>query len=699
MKYHSKYLNDMTNLLSKLTGKNPSPFFASFALFKAAEIAANNKMFILNEIENTQIPINIYCLALADSGFGKNRSLSFLDQNIFAKAEKRIQAKFEELKLDKIQQIALDAASNGAAYDKAYEMEENKVNALGAPIFEFDSGTTAGLKQLKNLFAYVSYGALNTVIDEIGLNLKQNKDLLDVFLELYDFGNMKNKVLKNSIEAKREETIPGQVAANMLMFGTPDILFKNNHEELTDWLIQGYARRTLFFFDKAENHKQKLDIATDLTNKISIAKAKEKEIWSNFFEQVIDCQKYVFLGADSLKLIYEAVARMQDKKKFGIAAIEQNNRVIKFIKLTGLLTMLEPDFCSIQGNSYAVLPQHVKDAETIILDSEQALEEILSPNNFYKLVLDWIIYNGNMSTKLQLINQFKEVKKSDWDTTQFKLLQSYAISQGYELNKSTSAKTDTYFLLPMKPTDLNNLILSTSQNYGKNYHPKNVSFSDLQKIGETGANWSFSNHTYTNDVRKLENLKEECNTIILDIDNKNTIKQVEQILENYKYFLYTTKSHTKDHNRFRVIIPTKYTIGLSAPDYKTYINNLLDILPINSDEAAADPCHKWAMYPAEYIKLNDGPQLFDNSYFLPNSEKNKIFQQTKEKTFSDKFATWIYFQLQEGNRNKTLFKYKMYLKDCGLPPEIIKQYILEMNSSIPEPLSETELENTILKGM
>src|SRR5690606_13918184 len=100
----------------------------------------------------------------------------------------------------------------------------------------------------------------NLQIDEIGSNLLGNSEVLTTFLELYDVGRIKQKLIKNTNENLRHEEIIGRTPTNMMLFGTPSRLLDGGKVEDEFYLMldTGYARRC--FFSYAKKHTRPLDL-------------------------------------------------------------------------------------------------------------------------------------------------------------------------------------------------------------------------------------------------------------------------------------------------------------------------------------------------------------------------------------------------------------------------------------------------------
>lgn len=128
------------------------------------------------------------------------------------------------------------------------ERVRKEFDGLGSLLFSFDSGTSPAVKQMRHKLLMGNAGSVNLQIDEIGANLIGQTEVLDTFLELYDLGMVKEKLIKSTSENMRHEKLIGSTPTNMLLFGTPTKLFDGDQTEkrLNDMLEMGYARRCLF---------------------------------------------------------------------------------------------------------------------------------------------------------------------------------------------------------------------------------------------------------------------------------------------------------------------------------------------------------------------------------------------------------------------------------------------------------------------
>lgn len=197
-----------------------------------------------------EIPVNLYVIDLANSGLGKGYSVNIMESDLISGFKRR----FVEETMPTIAEQNLWNMANDRAVRNATEPKEefDKLNAeyrrLGAYPFTFDSGTSPAIKQLRQRLLLASCGSINLQIDEIGSNLIGSTEILNTYLELYDQGLTKMKLVKNTADNIRGEDLDGKTPANMLLFGTPVKLFDGGQTEdqFYSFLEIGYARRCLF---------------------------------------------------------------------------------------------------------------------------------------------------------------------------------------------------------------------------------------------------------------------------------------------------------------------------------------------------------------------------------------------------------------------------------------------------------------------
>ena len=211
-------------------------------------------------LDGRDIPVNMYALNLATSGLGKGLSTNTIEEKVIDKFKKEfLNTTLPLIGSKNLKLLAAQRASKkGSELDEEIELTVAEFNRTGTLLFSFDSGTSPALKQLRQKLLMSGVGALNLEIDEIGSNLLANNEILTTYLELFDLGKVKTKLIKNTADNIRGEDIDGKTPANMMLFGTPSKLLNGGktEDEFYSMLETGFARRCIFGYSR-ENKRIK----------------------------------------------------------------------------------------------------------------------------------------------------------------------------------------------------------------------------------------------------------------------------------------------------------------------------------------------------------------------------------------------------------------------------------------------------------
>ena len=161
---------------------------------------------VIKTKDRGDIPVNLYALALATSGFGKGHSVNIIETQFLGEFRKIfMEDTFNILSQQNLFKLAMErAVLSGLPEEDEKDKLDKEFSQAGAYPFTFDSGTGPAVKQLRHKLLLSSCGAINLQIDEIGSNLVGNTEVLNVYLELYDQGMVKAKLTKNTNENQNE---------------------------------------------------------------------------------------------------------------------------------------------------------------------------------------------------------------------------------------------------------------------------------------------------------------------------------------------------------------------------------------------------------------------------------------------------------------------------------------------------------------
>lgn len=694
-------IKEIVDVLCNKTQNTDRGFYKVEVAFFLAKMASAMRASILTK-DRGRVPVNLYALCLASSGYGKGHSVNIMETH-FIKGFKRrfLDETMPTVAEDHISKLAQDKAiRNNSSEEVEKDILYADYKRLGAYPFTFDSGTSPAVKQLRDKLLLANCGSINLQIDEIGSNLIGATEVLNVFLELYDQGLVKQKLVKNTQDNIRSDDRDGSTPTNMLLFGTPVKLLDGSQTEdqFYSFLEIGYARRCLFGIGKVDkkslysmDSKEIFKRLSDVGNEATMKK------WSNHFTDLADPSRFGWemsiADETSIKLIdykseceklADALPEHEEIKK-----AELSHRYFKALKLAGALAFIE--------ESLEVTMDHLLQAIKLVEESGNAFKSILTREKAYMKLAKYIANTETEVTHADLTEALPFYKSGIGARNE---MMSLAIAWGYKncivIKKSMLDGIEFFKGETLKPTDLNQMILSWSQQLAYEYEPEFAPWDKLDILFKgDGLNWC--NHRFSNGHRCNDATIPGFNMVVVDVDGTTTINAVKELFKDFKYILYTTKRHGQDgKDRFRLIFPINYELKLNIDDYKEFMDNVFKWLPFEVDECANQASKKWLTNKnATYIS-HDGA-LLDALKFIPRTSRNE--QYNKEMTKIENMGNlerWFATRMVQGNRNNLMFKYGMVLVDSGLPFEEVSEKIKKFNKQMNNALPEEELETSIL---
>ena len=697
---HHKCVNEIVSVLCNKTQNTDEKFFRTETAFFLAKIAANMRATLVTQ-DRGEIPVNLYTLLLATSGFGKGHSISIWENDFLSLFKTKFMS---EIMPQIAEEHMIEMADNKALLNNTTEEEElqklqSDYKRAGAYPFTFDSGTTPAVKQLRNKLLLAGCGAISLQIDEIGSNLISSTEVLNTFLELYDQGMLKQKLTKNTNDNIRSEDIDGKTPANMLLFGTPVKLLDGDktEEEFYSFLETGYARRCIFALgnqDKKASHELTPDEV--FKRLINPANANLVNKWNAHFGSLADPRlfnwKINVSEPVAIKLIEYRINCEKEADKLPdheeIKKAELSHRYFKALKLAGAYAFVD--------KAMEVTMENLLSAILLVEESGESFQKILNREKPYVKLAKFIASSGSELTHADLHEALPFYQKTAAARNEMMTL---AIAWGYKqhiiIKKTTTDGIDFFKGETLKETNINEILVSYSNHFAFNYLAEKVPFDQLHKLTQQ-KDYHWCNHGFEGGHRCEEKVIPGFNCIVIDCDGTVPIDVAQELLKDVKYLLYTTKRHTDEENRFRLVIPCNYILELDKQEYKEFMNGILNWLPFKSDMSANQRSHKWLTHPGSYYYNLEAP-LLDVLPFIPKTTKNEQYrkQYAKIENLSNLERWFLNKMNQEGNRNNYLLSYALALKDMGEHLTDVKEKVLKLNKQIETPLQETEIAQTI----
>lgn len=684
-------------LCEKTQSDNPL-FFRVLVGYYFCVMASSMRCTIVTH-DRGDVPVNMYALNLATSGFGKGFSTNIVENSVIHLFRQR----FLEETFPLLAEVNLPKLAHRRASKRGTDPEDELIklhkefDSLGTLLFSFDSATPAAVKQMRTKLLMADAGAMNLSIDEVGSNLVGNIDVLTTFLELYDVGNIKQKLIKNTVENVRIEEIHGRTPTNMLLFGTPAKLLNGSktEEELYSMLETGYARRCFFGYVKTISQtapRTPEEVYEALTNTSSNAYLNQLSSQLENLADMSNVNKRLTMSKDTSLLLIkyrlkcDADALLLNEHE-EIKKAEISHRYFKVLKLAGAYAFIE--------NAPTVTDEHIYQAIKLAEESGVAFSQILTRDRNYVKLAKYIANTKRDVTQADLVEDLPFYRGG---VAQKNEMMGLAIAYGYKNNiiikRSISDGIEFFTGETLQVTDISKCIVSYSTQLAEGYVNKQGPWEDLYKLVQApGIHWV--SHHLANGYRNEENCINGFNLVVIDVDGGIDMSTAQLLLKDYKYLMYTTKRHTDQENRFRIIFPTNFVLKMDAKDYREFMSAVYQWLPFDVDKETGQRSRKWLSNQGIY-SYNEG-MLFDVLPFVPKTSKNEERKaRLKDQQSLDNLERWLLDTASDSGRNNTLLKYGMILVDAGFGFEDIRKKVLSLNEKLPDKLEEIEILGTVL---
>lgn len=684
--------------------QNPNPlFFRVLVAYYWSTLAAMQRVTI-STLDRGEVPINLYALNLGTSGSGKGYSTNIMENEVIHRFRTQfMDSTFPALAETNLVKLAVKRANrNGTDPDEEQVKVEKEFRQLGSLVFSFDSGTSPAVKQLRHMLLMADSGSINLQIDEVGSNLLANAEVITTFLELYDMGRIKSKLTKNTSENTRNEEIIGQTPANMLLFGTPSKLFDGakTEEELYSMLETGYGRRCFYGFSRTSVKASELTAEQVLamrTNRDSNEYLEQLAYSLEHLADSVHTNKKLIISKDTTVTLIEyqlhcqkladAMAEHEEIRK-----AEMSHRYFKVLKLAGAYAFID--------DSPEVTEAHIENAIKLAEESGQAFNQLLTRDRPYVKLARYMATCRREVTHADLMEDLPFYKgAANQRADMLNMAQAWGYRNNIIIKKSFSDGIEFLRGESLEVTDLSRLTISYSNDIAYNYRNEEAPWDQLNRLTQaSGMHWTSHHLLGGNDGeghRNEDNAMPGFNLVVIDVDGGTPMSVAKELLSDHKFLMYTTKRHTDEQNRYRIILPTNYRLKMDAKEYKEFMANLFEWLPFEVDSATNQRARKWMSHNGHY-EYNEG-ELLDVLPFIPKTSKNEERKRSLQDQQSlDNLQRWFLNNSGDGNRNNMLLRYGTVLVDSGMTLERIKDMVLDLNSKMADKLDDTEIYSTIL---
>lgn len=647
------------------------------------------------------IPVNFYGFNLAPSGYSKGHSTRIIEDCLLNKfSHNFVENTFNELASVRAAILAQKrAASKGTDPDDEEAKIISEFHNIGELLDDFDEATVPAIKQMRRKLQIAKAGALNFTVDEIGANLTKSYDVMVAFLELYDMGKIKEKLIKSSAENQRGQQLKGLTPANMIMYGTPIKLFDGGPVEksIMSFFDMGYSRRCFFGY-VPEFEEIPLTVAERLQLINSSAKDTTLEDASDRLMLLSDASQHgrtirmtdaVFERLLEYQVYCETrMAQMAEHRS--MERTELKHRFFKTIKLAG-------GYAFYDGSMY-VTDEHLDGAIKFAEDSGSAFNRIIHRERDYVRLAKYIGSCETPVTHVDIGETLSFYPNTDGRRKELiNMAIAWAYRNGIVIKKHFMESIEMFSGSRLEPVNLDKLTMSFSPGLADGYANVEAPWKDFDKM-LTKDNKNWVNHYLDAGHRSEEDVIPGFDLIVFDIDGGPIdVATAELLLDGYEYIIQTSKSHTHASPHYRLIMPLSHKLVMGKDEYTQFMENLYNWIPIGVDRATTDRCRKWATNKNASIHRGSGKPI-DALTFVP---KTKAHEEATKRAFElsnlDNIERWFILNTGEGNRNQNLLRYGLLLVDTGADLVTIQEEVKALNSKFDAPLSDIEIRESIMK--
>ena len=660
------------------------------AVHYVLSLAASLKRVTLKGLDEDRVPLNYYGITFANSGRGKDLSVS-------------IAMKFVEPIID---------AYNSRLSDLVISHQEQNVD-MSIPSLENKEGTTSGFLQDRNVLDVLKVGSTNIRVEELVSVLKSSdfEQVLNMLTESWQEGSNASRSFKSYMSPKINF-----VPANCLLYSSPEGFRNEGNKQFqgfVDNLSNGMARRSYVVFDESDVQIEAEPTVESLkvySENIKIAKQRSKDMSDYLSNIILNCNKTIEFTVEAelvvkkYEIINKNIVAKSPLMKNAVKA-EMLSRAYKIRRLAGLYALYD--------GSIEVSIENVNDAIEWAESLSKDLIIALNAETIAEKIFDYLDKVEKYSSQTDVMKYYKmTVKdfKENIDEVYTVAYDNGSTMQSKVFDKE--AKVIKYNLIKGELTEADQMICSTSNSMSDDFVQQKIGYKNLPDLvmGKYGKNYSAG--LFLNNKRNKDNYIKRQNLIIFDVDEGMSIEDAKLFLSQYRGFIATTRNHLKEKNgkvleRFRIVLVSKYIFNLDHEEYKHTITNFALLHNLTVDFPVIEPSRLYYSNPESEVTHLEGDELIDLRAYIPETKEVEVTKKSIELGEQydggeniNGFDKYFLMQTSQGNRNNNLVKYGFALiTKKNLDFESAKAKVLSLNSMLPDPLSESELERTVFKSM
>ena len=528
---------------------------------------------------------------------------------------------------------------------------------------------------------------------------------INVMKELYD-GKFIGKIIKSSIN----ENLYG-LTSNMLVFGSSTSLKRD--PSIYTYFIKavgsGIYRRSFIYYQEptdieVNNNKSNEKIDFEYLREYIRKWLKGINEYGLYPEIKISDEANEYIELINYELI-DFANQYKEDERFSAEA----GSLDKLIKLSGLSAIL--------NDREEIKYEDIFYAYDMYKRFRESNKELFNVEPQHKRIYK-VIKKLKKATKTEILES--DIFNRSSFNEDLLLVEELAYRNNERLIVKGS-RIKTYSIEPMQESNLNKVIVSYPKVDKREKTTEYISveipfFGSSQSLESLVVSDKVSNFClvhFKDGKRKSVNSIENQNCIGIDVDYGISLNEVIDLLRDYTYIIYTTKSHQKEkdglvNDRFRILLPAKTYFNVDNERHKELISNVCEALGVGSyDVSTRNQDRLWFTNPEGEIYKNQR-ELFDVIPYLPDTETREIISKQIEK-FDEKdydgdevnkriggMIKWMLNNTYSNlNRNVNLFRLGAFVLDLTGDIDRALEEVYKANSMLEEPIKESEIEKTI----
>ncbi len=656
------------------------------AVHYALAMACSLRRMVLTGLAEDEVPINYYGITFANSGRGKDLSVSIAMRLIEPIVE---------------------------LYNKKLVSKIVLIQDATIPSLENKGGSESGLIQDRVTLDTLGLGSTNVRVEELVAVIKSPnfEETLNVLTESWQEGKNTPRTFRSYVTPKIK-----CVPCNCLLYSSPEgfrIEGNRQFESFVDNLSNGLARRSYVVFDESDVEIEEEPTLESLRQHNRDLKESTKLIksLSEYLFETINRPNNVIVVSDEAELELKKYDT-RNKNRVATNPLYKNAVKAEILSRSYKIRRLAGMYAVIDGSD-TVSEENIHDAIEWVEMLNKDLIIALNAETPSEKIYDYLSKVGKYSSQTDICKHYKMSARAFKESIDE--VYTVAYDNGSVLQTKifdTEGRVTKYNIVLGRTTESDRMICSVGNNFD-DFEKVEIGFRQLPALtkGEYGANYSAG--IFLNGKRCIENYIKRQNLIIYDIDDYTSIEDTKIYLSEYRGFISTTKTHNKEKNgkvreRFRVVLVSKFEFNLDVDEYRDTMINFAMFHNLEVDTNAVEPARLYFGNPdAEIIKL-EGDKLVDLRAYMPDTREVEKIERAIDYTEAqykggenpNGFDKFFLQQTAVGNRNDNLLKYGVALIDKkGFDLESAKAKVLALNAMLPEPLTEREIERTMFKTM